>query len=430
MPRFLHLADVHLGFDRYDCKERTQDFFYAFQSAIEKYALEPQVDFVLIAGDLFEHRNIQPAILNQAQYCLRELKQAGIPVLAIEGNHDNRPYGTKTNWLRYLADWGLLILLEPGETGEGFYEPWNGQSGSYIDLDCGVRVLGSSWYGTSAPKAIEQIAAALQALPPGPGQTVMMFHHGLEGQIARYQGALRYTELLPLKQAGVDYLALGHIHKNYEVEGWVFNPGSTEANSIEESSYRRGVYLVEIGPDGIRAELKQDYYQRSIVRLRLTTRGDETAEELEQQAVRQVELAIQQGQIQPAAAPVVELRIEGQVGFDRFELDVRQLQQQLQQLSHALLFLLKYEVDAVAYATPLSEDANRIQIEREVFLDLLTANSSYRKRAAELADGLIALKDLQLDGGSEDDLYAHAYGLVSPDRLRAVADSAIDESIA
>ncbi|MFM7425195.1 MAG: exonuclease SbcCD subunit D [Elainella sp.] len=422
MPRFLHLADVHLGFDRYDCKERTQDFFYAFQSAIEQYALEPQVDFVLIAGDLFEHRNIQPAILNQAQYCLEQLKQAGIPVLAIEGNHDNRPYGTKTNWLRYLADWGLLLLLEPGETGDSFYEPWNGQSGGYIDLDCGVRVLGSSWYGTSAPKAIEQIAAAIRTLPPGPVQTVMMFHHGLEGQIARYQGALRYTELLPLKQAGVDYLALGHIHKNYEVEGWVFNPGSLEANSIEESRYRRGAYLVELGADGVRAELKQDYYQRSIVRLQLTTRGDETVEDLEQQAIQQVEQAIQRVQLQPAKAPVVELRIEGQVGFDRFELDVRQLQQQLQQLSQALIFLLKYEVDAVAYATPLSEDANRQQIEREVFLDLLTANNSYRKRASDLASGLIALKDLQLEGHSEADLYDYTCSLVNPDRLYALDD--------
>ncbi len=422
MPRFLHLADVHLGFDRYDCRERTQDFFYAFQNAIEKYALEPQVDFVLIAGDLFEHRNIQPAILNQAQYCLEELKRAGIPVLAIEGNHDNRPYGTKTNWLRYLADWGLLILLEPGESGNGFYTPWDGKLGSYIDLDCGVRVLGSSWYGTSAPKAIEQIAAALQALPPHPGQTVMMFHHGLEGQIARYQGALRYGELLPLKQAGVDYLALGHIHKNYEIEGWIFNPGSTEANSIEESSYRRGVYLVEIGSDSIQAELKRDYYQRAMARLQLTTRGDETVEDLEQQAIQQIEQAIQQGKIKPDQAPVVELRIEGQVGFDRFELDVRQLQQRLQQLSNALIFLLKYEVDAVAYATPFGEDANRLQIEREVFLDLLTANNTYRKRATELADGLIGLKDQQLEGRSEDDLYDYACHLANPDHLYAVKD--------
>lgn len=424
MARFLHLADVHLGFDRYDCKERTQDFFFAFNDAIKKYALEQQVDFVLIAGDLFEHRNIQPATLNQAQYSLRELQKAGIPVLAIEGNHDNRPFGTKTNWLRYLADWGLLTLLEPGDAlaGDSFYSPWNGQSGGYVDLDCGVRVLGSSWYGTSAPKAIEQIVTAIQDLPPSPGKTILMFHHGLEGQIARYQGALRYSDILPLKQAGIDYLALGHIHKNYALENWIFNPGSVEANSVEEAGYQRGVYLVEMSDAGIQAELKQDYYQRAIVRLRLSTQGQETVEEIEQQALDQVQGAIQRGSLNPADAPIVELRIEGQVGFDRLELDARRLQQQLQRLSNALIFLLKYDVDSIAYVSPLAEDANRHQIEREVFLDLLTANNTYKKRAGELADGLIALKEQQLEGRSETELYDYVRTLLIPDRLRTVTE--------
>lgn len=424
MPRFLHLADVHLGFDRYDSKERTQDFFYAFNDALEKYALEAQVDFVLVAGDLFEHRTIQPATLNQAQYCLKELQKAGIPVLAIEGNHDNRPYGTKTNWLRYLADWGLLILLEPGDVaaGEPFYSPWDGKTGGYVDLDCGIRVLGSSWYGTSAPKAIEQIAAAIQTLSPSPGQNILMFHHGLEGQIARYQGALRYSEVLPLKQAGVDYLALGHIHKNYAVENWIFNPGSIEANSVEEASYQRGVYLVEINELGVQAELKQDYYQRPVVRLHLSLNGQETVDEAEQLAIAQVQQAMQRKRLDPADAPIVELRIGGQAGFDRLELDTRRLQQQLQQISNALIFLLKYEVDSIAYASPLAEDASRLQIEQEVFLDLLSANNTYKKRAAQLAAGLISLKEQQLEGRSETDLYEFVRTLITPDQLQALAE--------
>lgn len=407
MVRFLHIADIHLGFDRYDSRQRTQDFFYALQDVLERYAIGESVDFVLIAGDLFEHRTIQPATLNQAQICLTLLKEANIPVLAIEGNHDNRPYGTKTSWLRYLADWGLLMLLEPGNVlaNEPFYSPWQAYKGGYVDLSCGVRVLGSQWYGASAPKAIEQIAAAIQELPPAQGKTILLFHHGLEGQIARYQGALRYSDLLPLKKAGVDYLALGHIHKNYEVDGWIFNPGSLEANSIEEAGFRRGAYLVEIDGDFIRAELKQDYYQRSIVRLRLTTQGNESLEEVEQQAIAQVQQAIETGNIDREKEAIVELRIEGQVGFDRLELDTRQLQQTLQQSSNALIFLLKFDADSQVFMSPLAEDAQRSQIEQEVFLDLLTANSTYKKQASALAQGLIDLKDQQLEGHSELDLY-------------------------
>jgi DNA repair protein SbcD/Mre11 len=402
MPRFLHLADVHLGFDRYDSKERTQDFFYAFNDALEKYAIVPKVDFVIIAGDLFEHRNIQPATLNQAQLALHALKEAGIPVLAIEGNHDNRPYGTKTSWLRYLATWGLLILLEPGDTaaGEPFYFPWDGERGGYIDLDCGVRVLGSYWYGSTAPKAIEQIAAGIAELPPTPYPHILMFHHGMEGQISRYQGALRYADVLPLKEAGVSYLALGHIHKNYEVEGWIFNPGSTEANSVEEANFDRGVYSVEI-----HAELKQDFQQRSILRLKLTLKGVESVEDVETEAIALVQAAIAKRQLIPADQPIVELRIDGQVGFDRLELDTRQLQQSLQELSQALIFLLKYEADAIAYGSHLSDDASRLQIEQEVFTDLVSAHHAYKKRAPELAQGLIALKDLQMEGRSEPELY-------------------------
>jgi DNA repair protein SbcD/Mre11 len=407
MPRFLHLADVHLGFDRYDSKERTQDFFYAFNDALERYAIAPKVDFVLIAGDLFEHRNIQPATLNQAQLALNALKEAGIPVLAIEGNHDNRPYGTKTSWLRYLASWGLLILLEPGDTaaGEPFYFPWDGHHGGYIDLDCGVRVLGSYWYGSTAPKAIEMIAAGMAELPPTPNPNILMFHHGMEGQISRYQGALRYADVAPLKAAGINYLALGHIHKNYEVEGWIFNPGSTEANSVEESSFDRGVYLVEISADGVKAELKQDFQQRPIVRLKQTLRGTESVEEVEAGAIAAVQSAITSGKLDPAVQPIVELRIDGQVGFDRLELDTRKLQQPLQELSQALIFLLKYEADAIAYSSHLSDDASRFQIEQEVFMDLVSAHNSYKKRAPELAQGLLALKDMQGEGRSDSELY-------------------------
>lgn len=409
MPKFLHVADVHLGYDRYQNKERSLDFFYAFQDALEKYAVEAAVDFVVIAGDLFEHRTLQPATLNQAQTCLRMLQEADIPVLAIEGNHDNLPYGTKTNWLRYLADWGLLILLEPeiASPGQLSYLPWNPETrrGGYIDLDCGVRVLGSNWYGASAPQTIQDIATALQTLPPGPPHSVMLFHHGLEGQVARYAGALRYPEVLPLKAAGINYLALGHIHKHYAVEGWIFNPGSVEANSIEESTYERGVYLVELTASGIRAELQTDYHQRPIVRLHLSVRGQETVEELCQNALAEVDTAIAAGKIHPDQRPIVELRIQGQVGFDRLELNVRELQKQLQARCQALVFLLKYEADALEYLSPLLAEATLAEIEQEIFTDLLSANTHYRHQAPALAQGLIALKARQLEGDPEPALY-------------------------
>ncbi len=419
MKKFLHISDIHLGFDKYDSKQRTLDFFYALQDVLEKYAVDESVDFVIIGGDLFEHRNIQPAILNQAQVCFQMLQTASIPVLAIEGNHDNAPYGTKSSWLHYLSDWGLLKLLEPGDVakGEPFYSPWDEEEkrGGYIDLECGVRVLGSSWYGAAAPRAIEQITEALGDLPPAPGPSILLFHHGLEGQIARYSGALRYGEVLPLKKAGIDYLALGHIHKNYEEDGWIFNPGSLEANNVEESQFDRGAYLVEIDEKGIRAELKRDYHQRTIVRLQLKMRTQDAMEQVEEGAIATIQAALKSKKIIPADQPIVELRITGTVGFDRLELDTKALQKQLQKQCNALIFLLRYDVEEAAYASPISDEASRLEVEQEVFTDLLAANANYKKRATLLARGLIDLKDRQMAGESEESLYELVENILEKD---------------
>lgn len=409
MARFLHVADVHLGFDRYNSRIRSQDFFKAFYDLLQIHAVDTKVDFVLVAGDLFEHRNIQPATLNQAQVCLNLLAEAEIPVIAIEGNHDNRPYGTKTSWLRYLADWGSLIFLEPDTHDEGNVSliEWDSSRrfGSYIDLPCGVRIIGTHWYGAVAPQAIEQVAAAIHNLPPGPSFSVALFHHGLEGHVSRYAGALRYEELLPLRQAGVHYLALGHIHKSYSVEGWIFNPGSTEANSIEESKYDRGAYLVTLTSKGIEAKLCQDYYQRSIVRLHLKLNGNEVVETVEANALKMVDQAIASHKLNPEDEPIVELKITGHIGFERADLDTRSLQNSLQTVSNALIFLLRYDVDTVHYQSPLSEDDNRIDIETDVYADLIASHAKYSDRTEHLSKALCQLKDLHLQQEADASLY-------------------------
>ncbi|NEQ95574.1 MAG: exonuclease SbcCD subunit D [Cyanothece sp. SIO2G6] len=409
MARFLHVADIHLGFDRYNNRVRSQDFFYAFYDLLQRYAVDEQVDFVIIVGDLFEHRTIQPSTLNQAQYCLRLLQQANIPVIAIEGNHDNRPYGTKTSWLRYLAEWGLLIFLEPGDNsdGEPLLPPWNAEDnrGCYIDLDCDVRVIGSYWYGAMAPQAIEQMAGAIQQLPTGPSQTVMLFHHGLEGHVSRYAGALRYEELLPLRHAGVDYLALGHIHKSYSVENWLFNPGSIEVNSIEESRYERGVYLVELVNNQVTAQLCQDYQQRSVVRLQLKLSGKELVNEVETAAYDCVQAAIASQSLIPTEQPIVELRISGTVGFEPLDLNTKALQQQLKDACGALIFLLRYDVDPLTYQSPLSDGEDRYYIEEEIYRDIVASHSAYRNHTQTLAQGLISLKDSYLQNQPEPELY-------------------------
>jgi DNA repair protein SbcD/Mre11 len=135
-------------------------------------------------------------------------------------------------------------------------------------------------------------------------------------------------------------------------------------------------------------------------------------EALEQQAIAIVEAAIKTKQLKPADRPIVELRIEGKVAFDRLDLDTRKLQQTLQAMTSALIFLLKYNVDSVAYESPLTDEASRLQVEQEVFTDLLSAHNTYKGRAAMLSTGLIELKDLYLQSRSEPELYDYVTGLL------------------
>ncbi len=412
MARFLHLADIHLGFDKYNSPTRSRDFFTALDDAIERYAIAPEVDFVLIAGDLFEYRQIMPFVLNQAQVCLDRLRQANIPVFAIEGNHDYRPYGTQTSWLRYLADWGHLILLEPDEDSR--LMPWDPDTriGGYFDLACGavgIRIIGSQWYGASAPVAIQTLAAQIQQLPPGPNHTVMMFHHGLEGFVSRYAGALRYQDFAPLKEAGVDYLALGHIHREYNAQGWIFNPGSLEANSIIENQDQnpRGVYLVEVNEAGVHAVHHTDYAQRPIYRFTLKATPQKTPEVLEQDAIAYIQ---SQSLSTPLKDAIVELRIHGNIGFDRLEINVRELQARLKDIAKALIFLLKYEVTGVEYQTFIQNEDElppRTEIERTIFQDLISANVAYRDQAEVITQGLVDLKAKALSRQSEADMYQY-----------------------
>jgi DNA repair protein SbcD/Mre11 len=423
MPTFLHLADVHLGFDKYNSKARTQDFFRALDDALKQYAIAPKVDFVLIAGDLFEDRQVMPAILNQAQVCLASLKAAGIPVFAIEGNHDYRPYGNRTSWLRYLADWDHLIFLEPDE--EGQLLPWDPEtkSGGYFDLDCDVRIIGSQWYGASAPTAIQKLSEQIADLIDPPKYTVMMFHHGLEGYVSRYAGALRYQDFVPLKEAGVDYLALGHIHKAYEEQGWIFNPGSIEANSISENQQQnpRGVYLVSLKDGGVEAKLKQDYQQRPIIRLSVKVTAQATLEEFYQWVRTEVRQATQIKNTQDA---IVELRVTGRIGFDRLDVSVKELQTELANLSGALIFLFKYDVTSAAYDSYLDIDDElppRIEIERSIFQDFLATNARYRDQAEKLTQGLIDLKEKVLIDANEMELYDFVESLLDSDNVPSTA---------
>src|SRR6266481_8932804 len=144
MMKLFHTADIHLGRRRLDGRLPDKDLADAF-AFVAAQAIKEVADVFLIAGDLFDRPQVEPPHLRQAQQVLVELKKAGIPVIAIEGNHDKAfLHSENPTWLHYLAEDDLLILLRtPFDATGPLLRPWDEsrKGGAWIDLG-GVRFVG------------------------------------------------------------------------------------------------------------------------------------------------------------------------------------------------------------------------------------------------------------------------------------------------
>lgn len=95
MIRFIHTADIHLdsplkGLERYDgapVDEIRGATRQAFENLVE-LAIDREVDFVLIAGDLYDGdwKDHNTGLFFVGQ--MNRLREVGIPVVMISGNHD------------------------------------------------------------------------------------------------------------------------------------------------------------------------------------------------------------------------------------------------------------------------------------------------------------------------------------------------------
>ena len=108
MTKFLHTADIHLG-KTYrtsaDETERYEDFFRMLGGIVVD-AIAENVDFVLIAGDLVHTGQILPRTFARTIETLQPLKDAGIPCIAVEGNHDWIHRRDIISWMEALSHMG------------------------------------------------------------------------------------------------------------------------------------------------------------------------------------------------------------------------------------------------------------------------------------------------------------------------------------
>ncbi|HJR08792.1 MAG TPA: DNA repair exonuclease [Pyrinomonadaceae bacterium] len=408
--KFLHLADIHLGCRRYNVEERTADFFRAWSDVIVRHALPNAVDFVLICGDFFNSRKVDPQAMNHAIIGLQMLKEAGIPVVAIEGNHDQHESDAvnRFSWMRSLSQWGYLVLLEP-DTRDGFrLLPWNEEerSGSYIDI-AGARIFGTHWFGTSTNAAVPLVVDALRESRSDELFNILMLHTDVEGQLNRPNiPALSIARMKELRTL-VDYVALGHTHKRFEIEDWAFNPGSLEACTIDEFKEERGLYLVEVDEQKrITANHSRDYTQRPFQRLNFDVSGVEDAEAVHTGVMEMIrrEARTHDAERDETPAPIIEINLRGHLGFKNSLLDIPRMRDEARQLTGALHIMISNRSVPVEYAVAagLDTDATRQVRERRIIEDLITRDIRFRARAHDFAALTLEAKRLALGDESPE----------------------------
>ena len=214
MVKFAHTADVHLGGWK---QQPLQDLnLQSFKKAVEIWIKE-KVDFVLIAGDLFDSAFPPIDVLKETFAEFKKLKDAGILCFIIAGSHDYSVSGKtfldvleKAGFCKNVVDYeekGEKIILNP-------------------TIYKGVAIYG--YPGKTSSLEINDLRRAEFNESPGLFKIFMM-----HTMIDKARGNLPVDALEISKIPFADYYALGHLHIDFQYENFVY-PGPIFPNNFQE----------------------------------------------------------------------------------------------------------------------------------------------------------------------------------------------------
>ncbi|MEM3788247.1 MAG: DNA repair exonuclease [Candidatus Bathyarchaeia archaeon] len=328
---FVHAADLHLGYSQYGLEVRREDFDKAFKELVDK-TLELKPAFLIIAGDLFHNARPSNVTLENAIKNFSRLREAGIPVLVVDGSHDSAPNVVTSTILNPLDSAGLIYYL-PRHEGACWRKP-----------EC-CYVYGVPNYRTRR-KTEEMLPAFMEQNKPTPDPSlfnIFVFHMALDIPEVNppYIEAEASVELIP---ESFNYYAAGHVHKPYMEKfktGLLVYPGSTETINYDEAGNEKGFYYVEVNEKG---EANPQFIKlespRKFVILEQDFTGV-TASKITELAVQLVKGADEEG-----AVLIPVLRGVLPVEASRAEVDVAQIRGAAEKalLVHPVILLRESEV--------------------------------------------------------------------------------------
>ena len=235
--KIVHCSDLHLG-KRFSgnkdyVKKRYMDFFNAFAVFVDRVE-EIKPDVCLIAGDIFDKREINPDILSKTEYLFKRLKNnVKKEIIAIEGNHDNSRI-LEESWLEYLQEQNILKV---------FYYNKDFEEKNYLKID-DINFYPVGYPGFMINEALTKLSEKLNPQE----KNIVLVHTGISRSTNTLPGLVS-TSILDLFKDKAIYIAGGHIHSftTYPKEKpYFFVSGSLEFSNIQnEKSDKKGFILFD-----------------------------------------------------------------------------------------------------------------------------------------------------------------------------------------
>ena len=235
--KIVHCSDLHLGKRLSGTKDyvtkRYMDFFNAFATFVDKVE-EIKPDVCLIAGDIFDKKEINPDILSKTEYLFKKLRDnVKKDIIAIEGNHDNSRI-LEESWLEYLQEQNILKV---------FYYNKDFEEKNYLKID-DINFYPVGYPGFMIDEALTKLSEKLNPQE----KNIIVVHTGISGSTNTLPGLVS-TSILDLFKDKAIYIAGGHIHSftTYPKEKpYFFVSGSLEFSNVQnEKSDKKGFILFD-----------------------------------------------------------------------------------------------------------------------------------------------------------------------------------------
>ncbi len=268
--KLLHTADWHLGqtFYEYDRREEHQLFFDWLLKQVKTH----EVDVLLIAGDVFDTQN--PSAESQKMYYsfLRDIttQNKDLQIIIISGNHDSAARLEAPNPLLETMNVTVKGVVRKTTDGEIDYD------NLIVPLNNGGVCLAVPYLRQGDYPRSNSYAEGVQAMytqlikkakSQGASPIIAMGHLHATGAEVSEKDNSKYAIVGGLESispnafaGGVDYAALGHIHKPQKVAGKeaIRYSGAPIPMSFSEINNKQGVNLITIEKETIIERLEFD----------------------------------------------------------------------------------------------------------------------------------------------------------------------------